>query len=106
MGVDCILKVGNEYYALDRWYVFLSAMEHRKEMSRREALGKIRKLGRPRELKKVLFGLYKNERGEVIRYHKYWLSKAKKIIESAKSDPITFYIYDDCPEEYYSKRSK
>ena len=28
MGIDCIVKVGDDYYSLDRWYVFSEQFKH------------------------------------------------------------------------------
>ena len=97
MGTDCVVKIGDKYTELDRWYVFDSVMKSKKPMTKNEALAKIKKLLNKKHL------IEQTKYCKHYRlYYKHWLLVAKKAIRSAKpNDTITFYNEHDLPDLYW-----
>lgn len=105
MGYDCVIKVDNKYYSLDRWYVFSSEFEFEKEYTKQEALKKIRNINKTERLK-YLTSHWEERKEEFFKYYKYWLLKTRKIIKSNKAKKICFYFDGNLPEEYYDNYNK
>jgi len=101
MGIDCDVRVGDEYENLDRWYVFDEVIKSKEPMTKSEALEKIRKLLNKRNLIECT-RLWGDRRKEFRRYHKHWLLVAKKAIKKAKpGEKIVFYNEHDLPQHFW-----
>lgn len=89
MGVDCKLRINNEYLSLDRWYVFDNLVESGKKYSKSEALKIIRRL--KRNLKNKVKTVWSNDQSR-FAYHLYWIELARVAIEKAQeSSEIIWY---------------
>jgi len=96
MGVDCILRVGDEYHSMDRWYVFSGSMQSKQLMNKGEALSKLKEL---EENVVKATNLWGDRQGEFIGHYKRWISKARAIIENSQDEVVTFYTEHDVPDE-------
>ena len=103
MGTDCYIKVDNEYFRLDRWYVFSPCIESTEKMTKSIALRKLRDLMRNKKLIKET-KLWDERQSEFIKYHQHWLKEARKIIKENKAKVVIFYNEHDLPEEYFESK--
>ena len=101
MGTDCVLKVGNQYYGLGRWYIFSSKIEHGEELTKCEALKRIRDLKRTKTLNRET-SKWEERQKEFIETHLQWLLEARQFIKTINKEPIIFYKDDAMPDEYYT----
>jgi len=97
MGTDCVLKVGDEYHSMDRWYVFSDSMQSKQQMSKGEALSKLKELD---ENVVEATAFWEERHDEFIAYHRHWLSKARSIIEDSQDKTVTLYTENDTPDDY------
>jgi len=101
MGIDCKIRVGNEFTHLDRWHVFSPLVESGKPISKQCAIDIIAKLSNENRLSDdtILWG---DRQQEFIERYRHWISVARSAIESAsETDIIIFYSEHDVPDEYY-----
>jgi len=93
MGQDCIVKIDDKYYHLDRFYVFKNEFEFEKKYKYNKCINKINKLK-----------LYLNTTTDEIdkSYYYQWINILEYLIKKYKPTSIIFYDDGNVPEEYYN----
>jgi len=97
MGQDCIVKIDDKYYHLDRFYIFKSEFKFEKEYKVNDCFKKINKL------KLNINNKYNEDDKE---YHLCWINILIELIKKYKPKIIIFYDDGDAPEGYYNKKNR
>ena len=101
MGIDCILFDGEEYYSLDRWYVFDSFFDSEKEYTKEEM---VERFNRIIDLVKLTSDIewddvFMNSKD----YYMGLIIETKEYVDKVESDCFVFYTDTNMPDEYYEK---
>lgn len=93
MGIDCIVKVGDDYHSLDRWYCFSDEFDSGEIVDIKQAKEKLQKL-------------YKENGADNFSSKvEFWLGFVNGLFSNKDDDvSVTFYQEDDEPKEYWERR--
>jgi len=88
MGVDCYLVIDGDETYLDRWHIFSDKIKSTEEMSKHEALSRIKKL---------------MESAKDNQHNMVWLTEARDKITELKDDGVCMIIHDfDMDKQEYA----
>ena len=103
MGVDCKLKINNQYTSLDRWYVFSDEFQSGTLYVREEALKKLESL--KDKIKKLNPAPIWGDGSDRTEYFLYWINLVYDKIKAVPAGTTSvIYNDNDVPEEYYMYR--